>query len=372
MSDKLDFSIPERGGKKTEGNRMNPVYILLAILILISIFNMYILLKGKPYGDETKSSLAPPDKELKQLALKLEKQDLNKQAVEAWKEYLSAASPDTVETARIWYRIGSIFQTNGDYDEALSAYYRSESFSKPDDIKNEINRKIQECLESAGKFASLRYELENRVGGDMKATEAEKSTIDRGDEVVAEIGSHKVTRSDLDKKIEKLIESRLRVIARYLSEEQINREKENLLKQYSSEKGRRAFLEQFMIEEMLYRKARETGLSEKKSVKESMTEMERSFLASSILEKAYNDEIKITVTDINNYYEANKEKYIKKEEDGKERQMELDEVKDRVAFDLMSEKEKDVQNKLISQLREEYDVVIHNSVFSTEDNNEMK
>ncbi|MFC1841091.1 hypothetical protein ACFL1N_16100 [Thermodesulfobacteriota bacterium] len=144
------------------------------------------------------------------------------------------------------------------------------------------------------------------------------------------------------------------------------------MKQYSSEKGRRLFLEQFIIEELLYRKARETRLTDKTSVKESLRDMERSFLASRVLEKAYIDEIKITATDVNNYYEANKGRYIKKEEDGKERQMEFEEVKDRVAFDLMSEKEKDVQKKLLSQLREQYDVVIHNSAFSSEDTNEQK
>lgn len=372
MSDKLDFSIPETGGKKAVSNNIKLVYIFLAILLVLSIFNTYVFLTGKSEINETRSNLIPPEKELKNLALKLEEQDLKKQAIDTWKEYLSTAALDPVETARIWYRIGDIFQENGDYDEALNAYYRSESFSKPGDIKNEINRKIQECLEYAGKFAALRYELENRVGEDMKTGAEEISSTGEGDEIVAEIGNHGITRSDLDKKIEKLIESRIRSIARYFSEEQINREKENLLKQYSSDKGRRAFLEQFIIEELLYRKARETGLFEKTSVKESLREMERSFLASSVLEKAYTDKIKITATDINNYYEANKEKYIKKEEDGEERQLELSEIQDRVAYDLISEKERDVQEELFLQLKEQYDLVIHNSAFSSEEISDVK
>ncbi len=369
MSDRLDFSVPDTGKKRSNAGSGKLIYVFLVILLIISLSNTYVLIKGRTGENQNNSSIIPPDKELRELALKLEKQDLKNQAVEAWKEYLSAAAPDADETARIWYRIGNIFNSNGDYDEALNAYYRSESFSTPDDIKSEINRKIQECLESAGRFAALRYELGNRVGGNMMTEKDENASSDPGEEVVAEIGNYKITRSDLDKKIEKLIESRIRSVSRYLSDEQVNREKENLLKQYSSEKGRRLFLEQFIIEELLYREALGTGLPEETAVKDSLRDMERSLLASRLLEKKYTDEIRMTAQDVKDYYEANKDRYIKKDEDGQEHQMEFDEIKDRVAVDLMSEKEKDVQNRLFSQLKEKYDVVIHNSVFSVDDKN---
>ena len=372
MSDRLDFSVPGTGKNRSNAGSGKLIYVFLIILLIISLSNTYVLFKGRTGVNQNNSSLIPPDKELRELALKLEKQDLKKQAVEAWKEYLSAASPDSDETARIWYRIGNIFQSKGDYDEALNAFYRSESFSTPDDIKSEISRKIQECLESAGRFAALRYELGNRVGGNMKTGGDENALSDRGEEVVAEIGTYKITRSDLDKKIENLIDSRIRGVSRYLSEEQVNREKENLLKQYSSEKGRRLFLEQFIIEELLYREALGTGLPEETSVKDSLRDMERSLLASRLLEKKYTDEIRMTARDVKDYYEANKDRYIKKDEDGKENQIEFDEIKDRVAFDLMSEKEKDIQNRLFSQLKEKYDVVIHNSLFQAEDHSEVK
>ena len=64
--------------------------------------------------------------------------------------------------------------------------------------------------------------------------------------------------------------------------------------------------------------------------------------------------------------------YIKKEEDGSEYQYTFDEVKDRAALDLMAEKEKDVQRKLLAQLREKYNVVIHNTVLSSTESTEEK
>ncbi len=371
MSKELDFSIPETGGKNGK-SPMKPVYILLAVLILISALNTAVLLREKSEITETGSSLTPPAKELKQLALKLEKQEFNIQAIEAWKEYLSAAVVNADETAKIWYRIGRIYQDSGDFDNALDAFYRSESFSRPDDIRNEINRRIQDCLESAGKFAALRYELGDRVGETLGADNSKTITPGSGEKIIAEIGSYKITREELDKKIEDLIESRISGLSRYLPPDRINREKENLLKQYSSENGRRMFLEQYIIEEMLYRKAREDRLAETPRVMDSLREMERSFLASKVLENTYKDEVKVTETDVKNYYEANRSKYVKKEEDDTERQLEFDEVKDKATLDLMAEKEKDVQMMLLSKLREKYNVVVHNTALSSTEKTEKK
>ena len=372
MSKELDFSIPEEN-KNSKKTPIKLIYILLAVLIILSAFNALMLSKGSSLKTKSVNGLIPPDDKLKQLALKLEKQDLNSQAVDAWKEYLSIASIDADETAKIWYRIGKIYQNTGDFDNAINAFYRSESYATPDDIKNEINRRIQDCLESAGKFAALRYELGDRVGEGPGPDENSKGIAKGpGDKIVAEIGSYKITREDLDKKLEKLIESRISGLSRYLPEERINKEKENLLKQYSSENGRRMFLEQYIIEEILYRKAREDRIAETQQVMDDLRNMERSFLASRVLENTYTDEIKVTATDVKNYYEANKGKYIKKDEDGTEHQYEFDEVKDRAALDLMAEKEKDVQKSLLSQLREKYNVVIHNTALSYSENREEK
>lgn len=372
MSKELDLSIPE-DNKKSQKMPMNLLYILLAVVILISAFNAMMLFKGSSLKSKSVNGLIPPDDKQKQLALKLEKQDLSNQAIDAWKEYLSIVAIDPDETARIWYRIGKIYQNSGDFDNAITAFYRSESFAAPDEIKDEINRRIQECLESAGKFAALRYELGDRVGANLGSDENSTGiTKGSGDKIVAEIGSYKITREDLDKKLEKLIESRISGLSRYLPEERINKEKENLLKQYSSENGRRTFLEQYIIEEMLYRKAREDRLAETPQVMDDLKNMERSYLASKVLENTYKDEIKVTATDVNSYYEANKSKYVKKDEDGTEHQYEFDEVKDRAALDLMAEKEKDVQKNLISQLREKYNVVIHNTALSSTESKEEK
>jgi hypothetical protein len=365
MAEVLDFSIPSKENKNKMVS-LRWVYAILAMIVILSALNISLFFIRPSGSDRNNNGITPSVEAIKGLALKLEKQEINSQAISAWKEYLSIAGLDATETARIWYRIGKISEAMGDYDNALNAYYRSEVFASPDDIRDEINQRIQRCLEKAGRFAALRYELNDRVGANpdsVKNNSQEKA----GDQVLAEIGTLIITREDLDKRLEKVIASRISGLSRFLSPERINMEKENLLKQYSSDSGRRMFLEQYIIEEMLYRNAREEKLAETNEIKDSLIEMERSLLASKVMENAYKNEIKVTETDVRNFYEANKAKYNEKDKDGKEQVPEFDKVKDRVAMDLMSEKERDVQKALIGRLKEKYNVVVHNSALSSGD-----
>lgn len=462
MTEELDFSIPSRNEKRAQsGSRL--LVILMMIVLIAVLANMGILLIREDRTGDGGEGTALSVEQSKDLALKLEKQGLGTASAEAWKEYLALASPNKEDTARIWYRIGKIYQQESKYGLALSAFYRSESFAKPDDISSEIARRTQECLEAMGKFAALHYELADRVG---TGTEKDDNKSDvSGDQIVAEIGPQKIMKSDLDRRIEKLIEAQMSQFASYLTEEQARKNKEELLKQYSTDKQRRIFLEQYIIEELLYRRARESGLAENADVRTALRDMERSVLAEKVVERELKNEIKITPADLETYFEANRQLYVqperarighilvtdtkeaqdirKKLKDGddfsvlarefshdistakkggeitnwiekgktigisgikdpdtamdmifstdkgavikdgvesdkgihiikvidreKERQKEFDEVKNEVALALRTRKEREVQQRLFADLREQYDVVIHNSVLSGSD-----
>jgi len=218
---------------------------------------------------------------------------------------------DAETVARVWYRIGKLYQMENQYDMALNSFYRSEIFAKPDDISAETARSIQECLEAMGKFAALRYELADRVSpnkkSDMNTPEKE------GDRIVAEIGPQKIMKSDIDRRIEHLIEMQISQISAYLPQDQVNKKKEELLKQYSSDSQRLLFLNQFIMEEVLYRKALESRLTDDAEVRTALKDMERSMLARKVLEKEMADEIKITPGDLETYFEAHKQTYVQPE-----------------------------------------------------------
>ena len=454
----LDFSVP--GYDKKAGRSPSRLLFILILFVLIAFLaNTAILLlfhrNDKILSQDTALS---PEKQ-KQLALKLENQGLNNAAVDAWKEYLSASPLAAEETARIWYRIGKIYMEENQYDMALSAFYRSESFGTLDDISSEIARLTQECLESMGRFAALRYELSDRAGS--PGADADDEAGGTADPVVAEIGPEKITKSDLDRRIEYLIETQLSQFAGYLPGDQINKQKEELLKQYSTDSQRKVFLSQYIGEELLYRNAIKQGLTDSPEVRSQLKDMERSFLAAKLIEDRYRSDIKITQVDLENYFQANKEKYVRPErvkighilvkneykarevrkrlangedfdslaselsmdEETRERggelsnwiekgetnniagitipdtamdaifslekgnivdediksdkgfhilkilekegarQLDFNEVRERVALELRSRKETEVREDLLEKLRQEYDVVIHNSAF---------
>jgi len=306
MAEELDFSIPSRD-KRSDQSRSRLLPVLVLVVLIAVLANIGLLLLQKDSRERGPTRGLAVDK-LKHLALKLEKQGLNTASVSAWKEYLDAASADDQEAARIWYRIGKSYQTAGRYEMALESFYRSESFSKIDDISSEISRRIQECLEAMGKFAALRYELADRVGAD--STSADGNVGQETDPVVAEIGSQKIMKSDLDRRIEQQIERQIAQIAAYLPEDQVKKKKEEMLNQYSTDSKRQFFLNQYLVEEVLYRKARESRLTDDADVKAALKDLERSFLAAKVMEKEFADEIKITQGDLETYFEAHKQEYV--------------------------------------------------------------
>ena len=310
MTEELNFSIPDT--TQGEGKSRSKLLPLLMTAVLIAVLTNIGIGLVREYNKERKSpSVVLPSEQQKKLALKLEKQGLNTASAAAWKDYLANTALGPEDAARIWYRIGKLYQDEDQYAMALDSFYRSEGFSQPKDITAEVARHIQECLESIGKLAALRYDLTDRVGMNTESADGESDKA--GNELVAEIGPYKIMKSDLDRIIEQRIDQQLSQFASYLPENQIRQKKEEFLKQYSTNKQRQIFLNQYLMEEVLYRKARESRLADESGVKAALKSMERSLLASKLMEKELADAIKITPSDLETYYEAHKQEYVQAE-----------------------------------------------------------
>ena len=310
MTEGFDFSLP--GDKQKAGGSQSKMLTILVCLVLAAVFvNIGLLLFRGEEKKERTGGAALSAVQQKQLALKLEKQGLDIPSASAWKRYLKVARPADEETARIWYRIGKLYQTASRYDMALEAFYHSESFAKPEDIAQEISTRTQDCLEAMGKFAALKYELSARVG--MDASKTGNGPEQKDDPVVAEIGPQKVLKSELDRIIEGQIEQKISQVAAYLPYDELKKKKEELLKQYTTDQQRQLFLSQYIVTELLYRKARESGLSDDPKVRAALKDMERAMLAQKVMERQFADEIKITPGDIQTYYDAHSKEYIQPE-----------------------------------------------------------
>jgi tetratricopeptide (TPR) repeat protein len=357
MEEKLDFSLPDKKQKTSFASRL--VIILLLIVIALGAANLLIEPgnQGLP-AENAASSLSP--EQVKQLATKLAGRNLYTRAAKLWQDYLSVGKLSDAEHAKTLFQIGTLLEKAGSFAEAIEYYYRSEAITKLDELEPQINSHVKNCFEKLGKFSALRYEL-------MDRTSFEKSSS-AGSKIVAEIGVEKITESDLDALIEAAIDNQLAPMTALMTAEQLNEQKKKMLQQYKVPAAKGQFLQSWLMQEIMYRQALEDELASEPKVKSFIDELTRSALSQQLMNQQLAGKINITETDLQTYYQANKEKFVEptnqQDPNYVERQKSFDEVRDQVVSELVSRKSQDVQQSLIKQLMDKYNVVVHTSVLT--------
>ena len=349
MSDELNLTLPERKAPQVKKSHLNTILLCVAILLLAAV----IVLNLTFFRGVGGSRGIPPEK-LKDLAVKLEQQGIKSRALGIWREYLSLPGLSSEERAKVWYRVGVLEQEAGDDEAALEAFYRSEAEAALKDLAPEIAIKVQESLERSGKFASLHHELKDRTSTGVQ--DAGKG----GGVIVAEIGPRKVTLEELDRRIEKMIDLQLDQFASAIPADERAKQREALLKRFSTPEARAQELRRFLMEEVLTRKAREDKLQSDPAVQDLLRVAERQILASKEMGRELSSKINITESDIKNFYEAHKSEYKEKKEKEPERQKSFEEARPEVYSALRRQKEMEIQEELLKSLEKKYDVVIHN------------
>ncbi len=357
MEEKLDFSLPDKRRKSSFA--FGIVIVLLLILIALGAANL--LTKSGNQGLPTEnaaSSLSP--EQVKQLAAKLTSRNLYTRAAKVWQDYLSSGKLSDAEHAKTLFQIGTLLEKAGSYAEAIEYYYRSEITAELTELESQINAHIKDCFEKLGKFSALRYEL-------MDRTSFEKSSS-VGSKIVAEIGAEKITESDLDALIEATIDNQLAPMAVFMTTDQLNEQKKKMLEQYKDPAAKGQFLQSWIIQEIMYRQALEDELTRDSKIKSFIDELTRSALSQQLMNRQLAGKINITETDLRTYYQANKENFIEpanqQDPNSVERQKSFDEVRDQVTSELVNRKSQDIQQSLIKQLMDEYNVIVHTSVLT--------
>ena len=239
----------------------------------------------------------------KDLALRLENSDLPVAAAAVWQEYINTALPDAEEVAKIHYRIGKLFKEAGDWENALTHYYRSESAAALDDLSLEMSRRASQCLELLGKFSAMDRDFAER-------TRIDGSRDTGGERIVAEIGTEKISAADLDRRIEKLIDGQLARVASMAPPDQLKAQKRQMLKALDNPRQRAAILNEIILREVMYREARREKLAEDPDVRELLRDTEKNILAQRLVDRELAAGIQITPGDVQTYYEARKDDYM--------------------------------------------------------------
>jgi len=357
MEEKLDFSLPDR--KPKDSFLSKTVVILLLFLIVMGVVNFLTRSGNQGLPAENPASSLSPE-HVKQLAAKLASRNLYTRAAKVWQDYLSAGKLPDVEQAKTLFQIGTLLEKAGSYAEAIEYYYRSEITAELTELEPHINAHIKDCFEKLGKFSALRYELMDRTSFDKSSS--------AGSKIVAEVGAEKITEADLDALIEAALDNQLAPMTAFMTADQLNEQKKKMLEQFIDPAAKGQFLQSWLIQEIMYRQALEEQLNKNPEVKSFVDELIRSALSQQLMNQQLAGKVNITETDLQTYYDANKDMFIEPanqdDPNSVERQKSFEEVRDQVTSELVSRKSQDVQQSLIKQLMDKYNVIVHTSVLT--------
>ncbi|UCF43282.1 MAG: peptidyl-prolyl cis-trans isomerase [Planctomycetota bacterium] len=299
MQEKLDFSLPE---KKQKSSALSKILVALALVLVgLMLANLLTALRSQgPVREAEVHGLSA--EQTRQLASKLAQRSLYTRAAKVWQDYLSGRNLGDVERAKVLFEIGTLLEKANHFDEAIEYYYRSETVAKLGELEPQINSHIKDCFEKLGKFSALRYELMDRT--------SLEGAGQAGGKILAEIGSEKITEADLDAIIEDNIDNQLEPMAEFMWAEQLNEQKKEMLKRYRDPEVRGQFLQGWLAQEILYRQALEEGLGEEAEVKKLLGDLARGVLSQRVMNRQLVAKINITETDVQTYYEANRDKYV--------------------------------------------------------------
>lgn len=294
-------------------------------MLKVTISFFYILIFLFSCG-ENKSPSISADAKL-QLANTYFNNGLYKASVDEYQDYIDNYSLDNNRLANTYYNIANIyFERINDYEKALQFYFKVKYLFPESTLQTEVGKKIVNCLERLKRTKDANRYMQ-------QSSALDKSTIEeqRPGEVVAKIGDRKITQGDLDFEIEQLPD--------YIKQ------------QFSDKKSRKEFLKQYVVQELLYETAKKQGLENDKEVIEGVHRMTKSLMTDKVIKAEIQNKVKLNASDVQLYYNANKEKYTEKDDKGKiVRQKPFNEVAEQAGRDYSMEKQQEAYQQLAERL----------------------
>lgn len=252
---------------------------------------------------------------------------LYKQSAEQYDYYLNNYSLDETEQAKVCYIIGDIyFERLKDYENALAYYLRIKHLYSESNLVDEANKKIIACLERLERSEDAVQALEETT-----TLEPEKIRPKRPGAVVAKIGKREITQGDIDFEISQM--------PPYMQQ------------QFNTHEKKLQFLKQYILTEMLYDKAKRERLDSSPDIIEAAFQAKKEIMVRHLVQQELEEKVKIDESDVELYYNANKDKYVEKDDKGNvKRQLSFDEAKHQAARDLSIERQQEAMEHMTEQL----------------------
>jgi len=276
--------------------------------------------------NKTEQPQLPADTKLN-LANAYHTNGLYEAAAHEYLDYLNTYEVDANRRANTYYTIGNIyFERLNDYEQALTYFFKVKYLYPESALQGEIGKKIVNCLERLNKTTDALRMVEQEAALDKESV---KDNLPG--KVLAEIGSRKITQGDLDFEISKL--------PVYVQE------------QFRDKEQKKQYLQQYILQELLYDKAKRQQLDKDKSVIEGTFRAQKALMAEKILQAELQDKVKIEPADVELFYMAHKDRYTEKNDKGEVvRQKDFREVQQQAAQDLAMDRQQQAYQQLLGQL----------------------
>jgi hypothetical protein len=302
MSDqpRPNLSLPEAEGLHSMRRGVGVLsFLALVALLAVLVLQILIYVKPAPAEPRTAATAAAAD-DWNDLALKATQRNLHGAAADAWSKLLGGTA-DREKRGKILYQLGVQQMQSGAYEPAVMSFWQAEQFlGAGHDLASTLTDRIAECLERLGKYDEKDRELRERVGVGI-----EKETAGK---LCAEIGIEKIALHDLEARIAREVDLRLRWLLA-LSPDMEQQARKQLLAPYADPQKKLQKLYDLVGQQVLYRRGRELKIDQDPELSDLLAQTRIQLIANAVLAQELRDKIKPTEVDLRMYFQAHPDKF---------------------------------------------------------------
>lgn len=249
--------------------------LLILILVILGITMQFFVLTGQP-------SAPVPAEKMRQLAAKLESEELYPQAIAIYREYLAHPALNAELRANILYRIGTIYlEKTQEYENALATFIQISDLYPETKIAIEADKKKVPCYEQLKRGFDAQKKLKQLT--DLHPDETGTGPI------VATIGDRKIYLETVEREIAQLPEV-------YRT-------------QFQTPQQKLEFLKSKLFNDLLYDMALRKDYQNNPDVRKQMQEFEKNLLATRVYTEEVRNAISVSPSDVELYYKANPQEF---------------------------------------------------------------
>lgn len=224
----------------------------------------------------------------REVASKLKSAGALDEAAALYEVYLRQTDAPAATRANVAYSLGSLYLDAGRYERALRWFYEAEALGVGE-LRDPLSQKIVHALERLGRYHSAQAALGSRTA--LDPDDAVKRSAD--DPVVARIGEREIYRSEVLRMLDDLPPE--------MAGQLTGAQRGELLKKY-------------VADELLWRKAVKLEYDKDPEVLRSHDTLLKQLAISKLVENDVVSRIQVDPADLQNFFEANRERYEKEGE----------------------------------------------------------